>query len=295
PAWWAHFIAHRQSANRVRARCLRRDGLEVDCEFTITPLVNEADDLVSIIAQGQDITQQLEAERLKKEFTATLSHELRTPLTSIIGSLQLVNSGVVGDVDGEIAELATVAERNAQRLLDLINDLLDIDKIESGKFTLLPESVRVSELVQESLILNKSFADRFSVRLEIQGDVPEVRVHVDRKRLMQVMTNLLSNAAKFSPEGTAIEICTKCADGTVRVEVCDRGPGIPEDFRGRIFTRFAQADSTTTRNKGGTGLGLAICKRLIELMSGRIGFDDRPGGGTIFHFELPVMIDAIAT
>jgi PAS domain S-box-containing protein len=293
--WWTQFVARREPANRVRARCLRRDGLEVDCEFTITPLVNEAGDLVSIIAQCQDITQQLEAERLKKEFTSTLSHELRTPLTSIIGSLQLVNSGVVGDASGEIGELAMVAERNAQRLLDLINDLLDIDKIESGKFTLLPENVRLSELVQESLILNKAFADRFRVGLEVHGTVPEVRVRVDRKRLMQVMTNLLSNAAKFSPEGSAVEVRTRCADGVVRVEINDRGPGIPEDFRGRIFTRFAQADSTTTRNKGGTGLGLAICKRLIELMDGHVGFDDRAGGGTTFHFELPVLADAIST
>jgi len=295
PAWWADFVARREPASRIRTRCLRRDGLDVDCEFTITPLVNEAGDLVSIIAQCQDITQQLEAERLKKEFTATLSHELRTPLTSIIGSLQLVNSGVVGDASGEVTELAAVAERNAQRLLDLINDLLDIDKIESGKFALMPENVRLSDLVQESLILNKSYADRFGVKLEVHGEVPDVSLHVDRKRLMQVMTNLLSNAAKFSPEGSAVEVGTRCAEGVVRVEISDHGPGIPEDFRSRIFTRFAQADSTTTRHKGGTGLGLAICKRLIELMNGRIGFQERPGGGTIFHFELPVPADAAAT
>ena len=295
PAWWSEFVARREPVSRMRARCLRRDGLELECEFTITPLVNEAGDLVSIIAQFQDITQQLEAERLKKEFTATLSHELRTPLTSIIGSLQLVTSGVVGEVGGEVSELANVAERNAQRLLDLINDLLDIDKIESGKFTLAPESVQVSELVQESLILNKSFADRFRVALEVRDPVPDVRVYVDRKRLMQVMTNLLSNAAKFSPEGSAVEVSTRLADGMVRVEISDRGPGIPDDFRARIFTRFAQADSTTTRNKGGTGLGLAICKRLIEMMNGRIGFNDRPGGGATFHFELPVLADAAST
>jgi PAS domain S-box-containing protein len=295
PGWWAQFVARKAPANRVRARCLRRDGLEVDVEFTITPLVNEAGDLVSIIAQCQDITQQLEAERLKKEFTSTLSHELRTPLTSIIGSLQLVNSGVVGDASGEVSELVGIAERNAQRLLDLINDLLDIDKIESGKFALLPESVRLDDLVQESLVLNKSFADRFRVGLEVRGDVPDVRLHVDRKRLMQVMTNLLSNAAKFSPEGSAVEVSTRRIDGMVRVEISDRGPGIPDDFRPRIFTRFAQADSTTTRHKGGTGLGLAICKRLIELMNGRIGFDQRPGGGTTFHFELPALADVTAT
>jgi signal transduction histidine kinase len=106
---------------------------------------------------------------------------------------------------------------------------------------------------------------------------------------------LLSNAAKFSPEGSTVEVSTRYAGGMVRVEVSDRGPGIPEDFRTRIFTRFAQADSTTTRHKGGTGLGLAICRRLIELMNGRIGFDERQGGGTTFYFELPVLAGAMAT
>ncbi|HEU4646319.1 MAG TPA: HAMP domain-containing sensor histidine kinase [Burkholderiales bacterium] len=292
--WWARFIADKQPANRIRARCLRRDGLELVCEFTLTPLINDAGDLVSTIAQCQDITQQLEAERLKKEFTSTLSHELRTPLTSIIGSLQLVNSGVIGEVTGEVSELTLVAERNAQRLFDLINDLLDIDKIESGKFTLFPEEVSIGELVQESLILNKSFADRYRVALVVRGELSPARVRADRKRLMQVMTNLLSNAVKFSPEGAAVEIGASSAEGMVRVEISDRGSGIPEDFHHRMFTRFAQADSTATRNKGGTGLGLAICRRLVELMDGRIGFENRSGGGTIFHFELPMPVPAPA-
>ncbi|MGH8687278.1 MAG: ATP-binding protein [Burkholderiales bacterium] len=292
PAWWTQFVAEKQPVSLVRARCLRRDGLELQCEFNFTPLVNEAGDLVSIIAQCQDVTQQLEAERLKKEFTSTLSHELRTPLTSIIGSLQLVTGGVVGDANAEIAELATIAERNAERLLDLINDLLDIDKIESGKFTLYVEDVSVDELVSESLVLNKAFADRYRVSLELREPLADTHVSADRKRLMQVMTNLLSNAAKFSPEGAAVDVSGRRLDGMVRVEVSDRGPGIPEDFRGRMFTRFAQADSTATRAKGGTGLGLAICRRLIELMEGRIGFEDRPGGGTTFYFELPVLARA---
>jgi signal transduction histidine kinase len=241
-----------------------------------------------VIAQGRDITAQLEAERLKKEFTSTLSHELRTPLTSIIGSLQLINSGVMGEVEKEIAELTLVAERNGQRLLDLINDILDIERIESGKLNLAPEVLRVDEVVRESMVLNKAFGERFRVRFESHGDMAGRQVHADRKRLLQVMTNLLSNAAKFSPEGSVVEISTEdAAGGNVRIAVHDRGSGIPEGFRPRIFDRFTQADSTASRQKGGTGLGLAICKRLIELMHGRIGFDDRPGGGTTFWFELP--------
>jgi signal transduction histidine kinase len=125
------------------------------------------------------------------------------------------------------------------------------------------------------------------VTFRSHGDMPERKVHADRKRLLQVMTNLLSNAAKFSPEGEVVEISTADAGPSVRVSVHDRGSGIPEAFRSRIFGRFTQADSTATRQKGGSGLGLAICKRLIELMHGRIGFEDRPGGGTTFWFELP--------
>ncbi|MCS6803494.1 MAG: HAMP domain-containing histidine kinase, partial [Dehalococcoidia bacterium] len=172
----------------------------------MTPLVNPEGEIVSIIAQGRDITQELEAERLKKEFTSTLSHELRTPLTSIIGSLQLVNSGVMGELDTEVLELTVVAERNAQRLLDLINDLLDIEKIESGKLTLAPEPLALEDVLREALVLNRAFGERFRVRFELRGAPSPVRVYADRKRLLQVLTNLLSNAAKFSPEGGTVEV-----------------------------------------------------------------------------------------
>ena len=284
---WAALIASRQPLAGVKVRNPRRDGLTVVCEWTVTPLVNPDGQLLSVIAQGRDITAQLEAERMKKEFTSTLSHELRTPLTSIIGSLQLINAGVLGDVPKDVGELTEVAERNGQRLLDLINDILDIEKIESGKLTLVPEVIRVDELVREAMVLNKGFGDRFKVRFEPRGELVTDEVTADRKRLLQVMTNLLSNAAKFSPEGEVVEITTEQAAGRLRVGVHDRGPGIPEAFRPRIFGRFNQADSTATRQKGGTGLGLAICKRLVEMMHGQIGFDDRDGGGTTFWFELP--------
>ncbi len=287
--WWRTFVESSQPASGVRARCLRRDGIEIMCEFSLTPLVNDAGDLISVIAQCRDITQQLEAERLKKEFTSTLSHELRTPLTSIIGSLQLINSGMLGTLEKDIAELTTVAERNGQRLLDLINDILDIEKIESGKLTLQPVPVALHGLMKDSLVLNRAFAERFRVRLALRDEPAAVTVNADYKRLLQIMTNLISNAAKFSPEGEIVEIGMQRTKGRVRVTVEDRGPGIPHDFRGRIFSRFAQADSTYTRQKGGTGLGLAICRRLIELMGGEIGFLDRDGGGTVFYFDLPVL------
>jgi PAS domain S-box-containing protein len=291
-AVWRSFVAGANPVTLPQTPCARRDGIEVICEFTLIPLVNEHGELLSVIVQVRDITQAIEIDKMKKEFTSTLSHELRTPLTSIIGALQLVNSGVMGELDKDTLELTVVAERNAQRLLDLINDILDIEKIEWGKLALHFDDVDLQELVEEGLVLNRSFAERYKVRLEGAAPVPGVVVTVDRKRLLQVLTNLMSNAAKFSPEGEAVQVQIAVNGSMARVSVGDRGPGIPEQFRSRIFSRFAQADSAFTRQKGGTGLGLAICKRLVEAMSGRIGFEDREGGGTIFYFDIPLKATA---
>lgn len=266
---------------------LRRDGFELSCEWTLTPLVNGDHRILSVVAQGRDMSSQLEAERLKKEFTSTLSHELRTPLTSIIGSLQLINAGVIAKVEGEALELTTIAERNGQRLLDLINDLLDMEKIRSGRFDIAPELIGVDELLHEALVLNRAYAERYKVQLASCGTLPDACIHADRKRMLQVLTNLISNATKFSPPGETVELGLEERSGQIRMSVQDRGPGIPEDFRAKIFTRFSQADTTAARQKGGTGLGLAICKHLMELMNGRIDFQGRPGGGSIFWIELP--------
>jgi len=284
---WKEMLHSRQPVVPLRQTTRRRDGHEIVCEWSLTPLVNPEGRVISVIAQARDVTQQLEAERLKQEFTSTLSHELRTPLTSVIGALQLVNSGAVGSLDAESQELTAIAERNSQRLLDLINDLLDLEKVEAGKLPLELQAMPLDELVRESLALNRAFGERFKVRFSVTGELPLAQVRVDRRRVLQVMTNLLSNAAKFSPEGAIVEVTLQDRGTHLRVGVHDRGPGIPATFHSRIFSRFAQADMSVTRQKGGTGLGLAICKRLVELMGGRIGFNERDGGGTTFWFELP--------
>ena len=286
-ARWREMLGSRRPVMLLGQPTRRRDGNAIVCEWSLTPLVNAEGRVISIIVQGSDITQQREAERLKQEFTSTLSHELRTPLTAVIGALQLVNSGALGVSGPEACEMTEIAERNSQRLLDLINDLLDLEKIESGKLPVALQPMPLDELLRESLVLNRAFADRFKVHLELLGAMSPARVYVDRRRMLQILTNLLSNAAKFSPEGGIVEVTLQDLGAGLRIAVHDRGPGIPADFHSKIFNRFAQADMSLTRKKGGTGLGLAICKRLTELMGGKIGYDDRPGGGTTFWVELP--------
>ncbi len=285
---WNFLVLHHQAIAGLRLETPRSDGTNVICEWTITPLIGPDGECISVIAQGRNVTEELASERIKREFTATLSHELRTPLTSIIGSLQLINSGFAGELQPELAELTAVAERNGVRLLDLINDLLDIEKIQSGTFALDQEEFFLDELIIESIALNQSFAERFDVQLCPEESMPNLLVKADRKHLLQIMTNLLSNAAKFSPPGEIVQVTLSQQGQMATVMVSDRGPGVPMNFRHRIFSRFAQADATATRLRSGTGLGLAICKGMIELMSGQIGFRDRPNGGSIFWFQLPI-------
>ncbi|MFN2645895.1 MAG: ATP-binding protein [Burkholderiales bacterium] len=290
--WWRDFVSAGRPETLAVEACLRRDGLALACEWTLTPLINDEGQVGTVVLHGRDITHQRASERVRSEFTSTLSHELRTPLTSILGSLQLLRTGVLGSMPKDQDELVEIAEKNSKRLLDLINEVLDIEKIESGRMSLAPEPVALDQLLHEAITLNQGFADRFSVRLSLAGDLPAVTVRGDKKRLMQVVTNLLSNAAKFSPPKGSVDVVVTLRGPRVRVGVCDRGPGIPAAFRSRIFGRFAQAHSADARIKGGSGLGLAISKRLVEMMQGDIGFEDRQGGGTTFYFELPLLAAA---
>ncbi|MFT3931688.1 MAG: PAS domain S-box protein [Spongiibacteraceae bacterium] len=239
-----------------------------------------------IIGVAWDITELKRVARMKSEFVSSVSHELRTPLTSIRGSLGLVASGAVGELPAAAKDLIDIAHKNSERLSLLINDILDIEKIESGKMRLdiQPHSLRA--LLEQAIESNQGYTQNLSVYLQAQIDSDKT-IMVDVNRFMQVMANLISNAVKFSTPGDRVDITALGGDGCVRIEVCDRGPGIPLDFRDRIFQRFSQADSSDTRTRGGSGLGLAITKTLVEKMHGTIGFVDRDGGGTVFYVELP--------
>lgn len=235
-----------------------------------------------------DISKQKKMDRLKSEFVSTVSHELRTPLTSIRGSLGLVVGGVAGELPAQAKSLVDIAYGNTERLLTLINDILDIEKIQSGKldFDLKPQALM--PLVEQAIAANSGYAEHHHVTFALAEGVPDVMVNVDGARLLQVMDNLLSNAAKFSHEGGRVEVAVTLENQRVRVAVTDHGVGVPEDFRKIIFDKFTQADSSDTRHKGGTGLGLNISRSIIGMMQGEIDFDSKPGDGTTFYFTLPV-------
>jgi PAS domain S-box-containing protein len=240
-----------------------------------------------VAGSNLDITERKEMERLKNEFIATVSHELRTPLTSVVGALGLLKREAAGKLPASAAMFLGMAQQNSERLAALINDILDIEKIESGSIRLHLASVAVAPLLERAVSLNAPYAAQFDVRFELQP-LPDVAVSGDADRLLQVMTNLLSNAAKFSPAGSAVAVSCAVRDRVVRIAVTDQGPGVPKEFRSRIFQKFAQADGGDTRQKGGTGLGLSICKAIIDRLGGTIGYASAPGQGATFYFDLPL-------
>ena len=239
----------------------------------------------------RDIAPRKQVEQLKNEFISTVSHELRTPLTSIKGSLGLLSAGVFGQLPAPAQELVDIAQSNSERLVSLVNDLLDIEKLECGQLSIQLTDTDLRPLLQQALELNQGYAESFKVQLRLDDSaLPEqLMVAVDSLRLQQVLSNLISNAVKFSNPGGRVEISARPRDGHVEVAVRDYGVGIAEEFRPRIFQKFAQVDGSDTRRHGGTGLGLSICKTLMARMHGQIGFHSVPGEGRTFYFSLPVV------
>ena len=236
---------------------------------------------------GRDVSISRNNERMKDEFVATVSHELRTPLTSIAGSLALLAGGAAGDLPHPVMRLIAIAHNNAQRLVRLINDILDIEKIESGKTLFELGRVAAKRLVEQAIEANRGFAAGFGVSVQLDPASEEAMVRADPDRLIQVVSNLLSNAAKFSCRGQKVQVLITQTEDNVRIAICDHGCGIPEEFKSRIFEKFAQGDASDARQKGGTGLGLSIVKQIMVRLSGDVGFEPTPGGGTIFHVDLP--------
>lgn len=225
------------------------------------------------------------AYEIKSQFLATVSHELRTPLTSIKASLDLINAGTLGEVPATLKPALSIAAKNGKRLSDLINDLLDLQKIEAGEMVFRFETVNVRDLVQEAVEANEGYADQFKMKLATSFPADDLFIKGDSSRLMQVMANLLSNALKFSHEGGTVLARVEPRGNRVRISVRDNGVGIPEDAKARVFGKFSQVDSSDVRKVGGTGLGLSITKEIVERHDGTVDYDSRVGEGTTFYVE----------
>lgn len=274
---------------RVEKRLLHKSGRIVHVLLSMS-LIRHPDGAAKYyVAQAMDITERMEMDRIKSEFISIVSHELRTPLTSIRGSLGLLTGKIVKGVPETAQKLIDIAYKNCERLILLINDILDIDKIASGKmrFDMRPE--KAGALMEEAAEATRGYADDLGVHIQLEPTALDLMLNVDRDRFIQVLNNLLSNALKFSPQNGTIELRADRREGLIRTFVIDHGPGIPEEFQDRLFNKFFQADASSTREKGGTGLGLHISRQIIEHMGGRIGFDTQVGQGTTMWVDLPAL------
>ena len=232
-------------------------------------------------------------ERMKDEFISVVSHELRTPLTSIHGSLGMLASNLLDPSSERGKRLLEIAVDSTERLVRLINNILDIERIKSGKVTMAKQSCDAADLMTEVVDVMQSMAQQYGVNLSISP----VSVHVwaDPDRIIQTLTNLLSNAIKFSPQGSTVWLTAKCQGDLILFQVKDRGRGIPADHLETIFERFQQVDASDSRNYEGTGLGLAICRDIIQQHSGRIWVESLLGNGSTFYFTLPIFKDSKQT
>jgi len=264
------------------------DGQTRTVISTRFPVVSSMDDVMGLGTINFDITKLRRAEKVKHEFLSTVSHELRTPLTSIKGALGLIRSGSAGQISTDVQSMLDIAYTNSDRLLLLINDILDMEKIESGKLDYDMKIIDIVSLVDEAIVANSGYGDELGVTFHKTDMETEALVRGDKDRLIQVLSNLMSNAAKFSPSGEPVELSVSRDEVSVRISVRDQGSGVPDEFRKIIFEKFTQGDSSDTRQKGGTGLGLSIAKMIVKQHGGTIGFDSKPGIGTTFFFTLPL-------
>ncbi len=271
--------------------CHRTKG-EFPIELTIFPV--KSNERYTFHAFIRDISERKNIEKIKNDFISVVSHELRTPLTAIKGSIGLLLGLEDTQLPEKYHQLLTIAQKNSDRLIRLINDILDIEKIEAGKMDLKYKTINITSLVQDAIHTNEGYAHTFNVTLSLENPI-DVKISGDYDKLMQVVTNLISNAVKFSKPGDMVTIRLKNKVQTIEIAIIDQGEGIPESFKDKVFDKFAQYNSTSARKNEGTGLGLSISKAIIERHKGTINFISKEGEGTTFFVELPSLQNKIIT
>jgi signal transduction histidine kinase len=266
----------------------RKDGSRFPVDYVVTPIVEDDERILGAVVTFQDVTERRAIEQMKNEFISIVSHELRTPLTSIRGSLGLLASGLLKKFPDKADKMLKIAVENTDRLVRLINDILDIERLESGKVTVEQLECDLAGLMMGASETMQAMANDNGVKLVVEPY--QTKVWADSDRCLQVLTNLLSNAIKFSNRDGEVRLFAEHTgdDGKwVKISVKDNGRGIPPDSVGKIFERFGQVDASDSREKGGTGLGLPICKTIVEQHGGMLWVESEVGKGSTFLFTLP--------
>lgn len=274
----------RQDADRIMLTT-RGEPKRVFQQFS-APVERESGGQIGQLYVYRDVTREAELDQMKTDFTALVAHELRTPMTSIKGALGLLLGGAGGELSDDAREMLEIALHNTERLVRLVNDILDVTRLESGKMVMKRSPLDVSRIAKQAAAELDAFAGERGVRVELELAPNLPRVIADADRIEQVVVNLLSNAIKFSDSGTTVTVRTRQDGRQVWIQVADQGPGIPKDELGRIFEKFHRGPGT--RKTQGTGLGLAICKDIVEAHGGRIWAESEPGAGSVFTVTLPL-------
>ncbi len=285
---WQALLNQTGGTHFIEQTC-RKDGVPLFCEWFNTPLVSNRGQVIGVFSLIQDITMEMENERLKSEFVSIVSHELRTPVTSIKGSLGLLAAGVLKDNPEKTREMLNIAMKNTDRLQLLINDILDVEKLDSGQIEYHFKQVDLCRLIQDVIQTNESYAEKYKINV-MTGDMPDqALVKIDPDRIFQVITNLLSNAIKFSElDGTVILSIVAPSNNKYRILVNNKGDVLPLSEKKKLFSKFYQTDSSDKRAKEGSGLGLYISQKILEQHSSVMDFNSNKNEGTTFFFDLAI-------
>ncbi len=275
------------SARGLETELLARGGESVPVMISVGAMEENLGRARSYVVVAADIGERLRSEQQKDEFVTMIHHEVRAPLTAVRGAIGLLEGGVAGELGERGKELVEIALRNSERMGRLVNDILASRKLDSGRMEFRLEKVEMMPLVEQAIDSTSAYASNHRVSFELEEGVPGVTVRVDPDRMIQVLTNVLSNAVRFSPEDDVVTVNASRQDQMLRVAVSDAGPGIPEDFRDHVFEAFARGEHDDWRHRSGTGLGMSISKGIIEELGGAITFETELGTGTTFLIDIP--------
>ena len=270
----------------IEVNCLTKAGIKIPIAFSCSTVQISQDEL-GFVFIGRDITQAKAVERMKDEFISVASHELRTPLTSIRGSLGLLGTGQLGELSPKGQRLLDIAVKNTERLSRLVNDILDLERMKSGKIAMARQTCDGVELVEQAIEVMQAMADKGQVTLQSQITETSIPLWADPDHILQTLTNLLSNAVKFSHQQGIVTLKVETRPQEILFQVQDQGRGIPADKLDKVFESFQQVDASDSREKGGTGLGLAICRQIVQMHGGCIWVESILGEGSNFLFTLP--------